>query len=256
MWIRTAFDRLTLAMEIVELTPCLHLIKPAFGQVYLRQDGSQLTMIDTGIPGSQHDLSAAFAELGYRRGDLRRVVITHAHEDHAGAAAAISRWGDAEVLAHRDDAATLRGERARSHPTLTTAERPLFDQVTATMPDLPPCPVDTELADGDTIDFGDGAHVIATPGHTDGSIAIWLPAHRVLFTGDTIANGSSGLMLGPFNTDRARARESVVRLAQTPADVVGFGHGDPLVGEDGAAAWRQLGLRCQHGPDAVPDPLR
>lgn len=242
-------------MEIVELTPSLHLIKPVSGQVYVWREGSQLTMVDTGIPGSQNEVSAAFAELGYRRGDLRRVVITHGHEDHAGAAAAISQWGDVEVLAHRDDAATVRGERARAHPNITAAERSLFDQVTATMLELPPCAVDTELVDGDTIDFGDGAHVIATPGHTDGSIAIWLPAHRVLFTGDTVANGSSGLMLGPFNTDRARARESVVRLAQTPADVVGFGHGDPLVSDAGAATWRELGLRCQHGPDAVPDPL-
>jgi glyoxylase-like metal-dependent hydrolase (beta-lactamase superfamily II) len=242
-------------MEIVELRPSVHLIKPVFGQVYVWQDGSQLTMVDTGVPGSQGDLSAAFAELGYRRGDLRRVIITHGHEDHAGSAAAVRQWGDVEVLAHRDDVATIRGERARAHPTLTPAERPLFDQVTATMPVLPPCAVDTELIDGDTIDFGQGAHIIATPGHTDGGIAIWLPAHRVLFTGDIVANGSSGLLLGPFNTDRAQARESVVRLAQTPADVVGFGHGDPLVDDVGATAWRALGLRCQHGPDAVPDPL-
>jgi len=136
-----------------------------------------------------------------------------------------------------------------------TAERPLFDQVTATTPDLPPCPVDTELADGDTVDFGDGAQVIATPGHTDGSIAIWVPGHGVLFTGDIVANGPSGLLLGPFNTDRARARESLAALAQTPAQVVCFGHGDPLVGGAGATAWRELGVRCQAGPDAVPDPL-
>jgi glyoxylase-like metal-dependent hydrolase (beta-lactamase superfamily II) len=111
------------------------------------------------------------------------------------------------------------------------------------------------VVDGDTIDFGGGANVIATPGHTDGSIAIWVPRHRVLFTGDIVANGSSGLLLGPFNTDRAQARKSVVRLTQTPAAVVGFGHGDPLVDDAGATAWRQLGLRCQAGPGAVPDPL-
>lgn len=242
-------------MEIVELRPWLHLIKPVFGQVYLWQDGSQLTMIDSGIPGSEDHLSAAFAELGYDRSDLRRLIITHGHEDHAGSAAAVRRWGDVEVLAHRDDAAVIRGERERAHPILTPAERPLFDQVTGTMPSFPPCVVDTELVDGDIIDFGDGARVIATPGHTDGSIAIWIPAHHVLFTGDTIANGSSGLLLGPFNTDRASARESVVKLAQTPADVVGFGHGDPLFDEAGIAAWHELGARCQHGPHGVPDPL-
>jgi glyoxylase-like metal-dependent hydrolase (beta-lactamase superfamily II) len=241
--------------EVVELTPRLHLIKPRFGQVYLWRDGSQLTMVDTGISGSQDDLAAAFAELGYRRSDLQRVVITHGHEDHAGSAAAVRGWGDVQLLAHRYDAPIIRGMRSRAAPSLTPAERPVFDQVASMVPALPPCAVDSELAHGDTIDFGDGAQVIATPGHTDGSISIWLSAHRVLFTGDIVANGSSGLMLGPFNTDRVQARESVVRLSRVPAGVVCFGHGDPLAGDVGATAWRELGLRCQQGPDAVPDPL-
>lgn len=242
-------------MEIVELRPHLHLIKPSFGQVYVWQDGSQLTMVDTGVPGSEGELSAAFAELGYQRGDLRRLIITHGHEDHAGAAAVVRGWGDVEVLAHRDDAATITGQRPRAHPNLTAAEQPLFDQVTVTMPDLPPCAVDTALVDGDTIDFGGGAQIVGAPGHSDGSIAIWLPKHRVLFTGDSVASGPARLLLGPFNTDRARARKSMVKLTQIPAEVVCFGHGDPLADEAGAAAWLQLGLHCQAGPDAVPDPL-
>ena len=62
-------------------------------------------------------------------------------------------------------------------------------------------------------------------------------------------------MLGPFNTDRARARESMVKLTQIPAEIVCVGHGDPLADEAGTAAWRELGLRCQAGPDAVPHRL-
>jgi hypothetical protein len=42
----------------------------------------------------------------------------------------------------------------------------------------------------------------------------------VLFKGDIVANGSGGLCLGSFNTDRAQARRSVVALSQTPADTV------------------------------------
>jgi hypothetical protein len=44
-------------------------------------------------------------------------------------------------------------------------------------------------------------------------------------------------------------------LTQIPADVVCFGHGEPLADVASAAAWRQLGLHCQAGPDAIPDPL-
>ena len=242
-------------MEIVALGPRLHLIRPVFGQAYLWRDDDGVTLVDSGIPGSESAFAAAFDELGLRRTDLRRIVITHGHEDHMGSAAALRAWGEVSVFAHRGDAPIVRGLRRRAEPTLTTAERPIYAEVTANMPAVPPCAVDVELVDGDTVDFGGGARVIATPGHTDGSIAVSLPDHGVLFTGDLVANGPPGLMLGPFNTDRGLARLSFAALTQIPATTVGFGHGDPLTGPEGAAAWRRLGERCAAGPGAVPDPL-
>ena len=246
-------------MEILSLGPRLHLVRPAFGQAYLWRDDDGVTLVDTGIPGSEPAFAAAFDELGLRRADLRRIVITHGHEDHMGSAAALREWGSdiagVTVYAHRADAPIVRGLRRRAEPVLTAAEEPIFASVTAGMPSVPPCPVDVELGDGDTIDFGGGARVIATPGHTDGSIAIALPAHGVLFTGDLVTNSDGGLLLGPFNTDRGLARVSFAALSQVPATTVGFGHGDPLTGPDGAAAWRALGERCAAGPEAVPDPL-
>jgi glyoxylase-like metal-dependent hydrolase (beta-lactamase superfamily II) len=237
-------------VELVELTPRVHLIRPAFGQAYVVRDGSRLTLVDTGVPGSEADLAAAFAELGYRRGDLRRIVLTHGHEDHVGAAAALRDWGDVEVLAHGADAPVVRGERRRAEPTVTAAERPLYDQVTAAILQPPPCPVDTELTDGDTLDVGGGALVVGTPGHTDGSIALWLPEMGVLLPGDTVATGPDGPILGPFNVDRGAALASAAALAALPAAVVGVGHGDPVLD---AGAWRAFAALCAEG--AVPDPL-
>ncbi len=93
--------------------------------------------------------------------------------------------------------------------------------------------VDRELADGDALDFGGGARVVHVPGHTDGSIAVHLPCHGVLFTGDTVA-GVGRVMPGVFNTDRARLVRSVRRLASLAPSTVCLGHGDPLT-EDAAA---------------------
>jgi glyoxylase-like metal-dependent hydrolase (beta-lactamase superfamily II) len=87
--------------------------------------------------------------------------------------------------------------------------------------------VDLELNDGDVLDFGGGAHVLAIPGHTEGSIAVHLPEHGVLFAGDTIANVGS-VMLGVFNQDRARAVASFKRLAALDVATACFGHGDPI----------------------------
>ena len=94
-----------------------------------------------------------------------------------------------------------------------------------------------KVGDGDALPFGGGAVVVAAPGHTDGSIALHLPGPRVLFTGDAVANVGR-TMLGVFNTDRARAIDSLRRLAELPCDTVLFGHGDPVV-DGGSAALRE-----------------
>ena len=75
-------------------------------------------------------------------------------------------------------------------------------------------------------------HVLEIPGHTEGSIAIHLPAHGVLFTGDTIANVGS-VMLGTFNQDRARTVASFQRLAALEVETACFGHGEPIVSASG-----------------------
>jgi glyoxylase-like metal-dependent hydrolase (beta-lactamase superfamily II) len=76
--------------------------------------------------------------------------------------------------------------------------------------------------------------VIATPGHTDESIAVHLPEPGVLFTGDTVAHTQGQAMLGVVNIDRAQTADSFRRLAQVDPELVCVGHGDPII--DGAAA--------------------
>jgi glyoxylase-like metal-dependent hydrolase (beta-lactamase superfamily II) len=72
--------------------------------------------------------------------------------------------------------------------------------------------------------------VIWTAGHTPGSIALRHGERGVLFTGDTAAERGGAVFLGPFNTDRERAKESFRRLAEPGVTTVCFGHGDPLLG--------------------------
>ena len=194
---------------------------------------------------------------GPARADLRRIVITHGHEDHMGSAAALRGWRGRRVTvyAHRADAPIVRGlaptRRTRAHRGRRADPR----SRRRGMPPVPPCPVDVELGDGDTIDFGGGARVIATPGHTDGSIAVALPRARGAVHRRPRRELTTGAPARAVQ-HRPRAGPRLVRRAlPDPAATVGFGHGDPLAGPDGAAAWRELGERCAAGPDAVPDPL-
>ena len=242
-------------MEIRQILPQLYLILPTFGQVYLWREEQELTLVDSGVPGSGAEIAKAFAELGFRRQQLRRIVLTHCHEDHAGAAAEMRGWANVEVLVHRLDAPVVRGERPYSAPMLTERERPFYENVASPTRMVPACGVDTELADGDLIDFGGGAHVIETPGHTEGSIAIWLPENAVLFTGDLMANPNGSVILGPFNVERSEARDSFIRLTGLPAQTICFGHGDVLTGASGAQRWSDLREDCREGSQGVPDPL-
>ncbi|MBG0562230.1 MBL fold metallo-hydrolase [Actinoplanes aureus] len=229
-------------MEIVRLEPRLVMLAFPVGQAYLWHGPGGLTLIDTSLPGSGPQIAGAIEELGYRRRDLRRLLLTHHHEDHVGSAAEVAAWGDVEVVAHHLDAPVIRGEADGPPPVLSGWERELFDQVQAGMThdEVAPVRVDREAGDGDEIDLGGGVRAVcvAVPGHTPGSVAYHLPEARVLFTGDTIARGPDGnVMLGVFNADPDLAAASFRRQAGLDVDIACFGHGAPVT-ERATAALR------------------
>ncbi|MEU9356328.1 MBL fold metallo-hydrolase [Streptomyces griseoloalbus] len=255
-------------MDVIELLPRLHLLRFPVGQAYLWRDGREgrdggLTLIDAGPAGSGTPIAEALTALGRHPRDVRRIVLTHFHEDHAGGAAEVAALTGAEVLAHRLDAPHVLGDVPGPPPVFEDWERPLHERAVRLLPppDFEHPAQVTELLDGDVLDLGGGAHVVHVPGHTHGSIALHLPRHGVLFTGDTVAASpvDGTVMPGVFNLDRRQVVTACHRLAALGAEVACFGHGDPVTARaaralraaaDGADADESAAEGTPDGPDA------
>ena len=228
-------------MEVIE---GVHTIEGlGVGRAYLYQEADRLTLIDTGLPGSVERVFGAIERIGRRPEDLRQIVITHHHRDHTGALAGVVERTGAQVLVHALDAPVVRGERPPPGPSGRGVWRLVNPLLARGNRGAPPARVDRELADGDEIELDSGARVLHVPGHTAGSIALYLPGRRVLFTGDAAANA---LGLGPpsgpfglFNEGRAQCAASFRKLAELDFDAAFFGHGKPL-DRDASRAFRRL----------------
>jgi glyoxylase-like metal-dependent hydrolase (beta-lactamase superfamily II) len=214
-------------VSIHSLNDQLSLIQLGNFQAYLWRDPDGVTLVDSGADGTTRELLESLGELGMRPGDLDRVVLTHFHDDHAGGAALLAEHG-VQIVAHAGDAPIIEGAAVRPEPNFTPEERELHAVVAAGLEQAPAVGVDVVVTDGDELPIGQGAVVIGIPGHTDGSIGLFLPNERVLFTGDTAAEYQGEAVVGVFNLDRRATQASFRRLAENDAEIVCFGHGRPL----------------------------
>lgn len=225
-------------MSIHEIRPHLYRLVLGRYQAYLWADAEGTTLIDTGEPGSMPMIADALREIDLDLPAVDRIVLTHFHDDHVGAAADVVARSGAEVIAHRNDVPVIQGEASGPPPNLSEFEKELHAQVAAGLQPAPPVRVDRPVGGGDVLEFAGGAHVIPTPGHTNGSIALHLPTHGVILTGDIAAEHAGEVMLGVFNLDTTEAAASFRRLADLDVDVACFGHGEPVT--DASHRFRQV----------------
>lgn len=186
-------------------------------------------------------LERALAEAGRTFADVRSIVATHAHPDHLGLADRLRAEHGIPIALHRVEDAFVR------HPTRpdpeTSAERwgvPLerrAELAGAADPRAIPARsgADVVLEDGDRLDIpGREVRVVATPGHTAGSICLHDATAGLFFSGDHVLPGvNSGLGIGGFAGDDdviAIALASYERVAAYDADLVLPGHGAPFAG--------------------------
>ena len=180
-----------------------------------RDPDGTVTLVDAGLGlrWARRKLRAGLDAIGARRGDVRRIVVTHAHSDHAGGLAAIVEHTGADVLSHEREAVYLRDGKA---PRSRAGRRGSFRKVTVT----------EDFLDGAVLPVAGGLRVVHTPGHTPGHVSLLHEPTGVLVTGDALYNVRGVRYLpGLLCTDPELSRKSADVLGDLDFEVAAFAHG-------------------------------
>ncbi len=214
-------------VTVEQLTDWLYCLRTSVVQVYAIQQSKGFVLIDSGVGGYAHAYLEALAGVaGSAPEDVRvsEIFLTHGHEDHSGSAAELAKMTGARVRGPALDADVIEGRAVRQPPQLLAWEIPLFEKY-GTVSAAPPVQLDELVEAGSQLGWERVGQIVAAPGHTVGSVAVFLPEDHVLIAGDAIASIDGEPILGAFNTNPALAQASFRRLAQLDANLVCFGHG-------------------------------
>ncbi|WP_427110130.1 MBL fold metallo-hydrolase [Lysinibacillus xylanilyticus] len=193
---------------------------------YFVEEESELTLIDAALPYSAKSIIKAAESIGK---PITKIIITHAHSDHIGALDTLKELlPDSQVCISSRDALLLEGNSTLLPNEINTPIRGGIPKNIKTKPDL-------LLEEGDRVG---SLEVIATPGHTPGSITLFDTRNRSLIAGDALVTRGKLIVTGMMNPlfpfpalatwDKSTALKSAIKLRSLDPSLLAVGHGKML----------------------------
>ncbi|MCZ8513166.1 MBL fold metallo-hydrolase [Paenibacillus filicis] len=213
---------------------------------YLVEEHDSLTLIDAALPFSSKGILQAAASIGK---PIKRILLTHAHEDHVGALDAVKQ-ASPELLVHisHRDAPLMAGDCTLAPDEPNTPIRGGVPKKLNTRADI-------LLRDGDRIG---SLLAVSAPGHTPGSMAYLDTRNNILIAGDAFQTRGGIAVSGklkpwfPFPAmatwHKQTALDSARKLKDYHPSLLAVGHGrmlkqpDAAIGRAIAEAEAQLGI--------------
>lgn len=206
-----------------ELFPGLYVITRAATNCYLIESApGELTLIDTGMPGTEKTILKAVAELNYQAEQIKHILITHADIDHVGSLAKLVNLTGATVYSGKESVQYIESGKAPPHvPAIMATIMNNFQQVAK---------VDVTVDDNETIAIADGILAIHTPGHTPDNYNFFWQKEGVLFAADLFLTitGSVTLSPGVINWDSTILKKSAIKALELAPKYICPGHGQPV----------------------------
>lgn len=228
---------------LTSVTERIHLARTPLVNWTLVSDDTGAILIDAGFPGHRDDVLWSLRQLGFGPGDVRAILLTHAHIDHFGAAIWFAKTHQTPVYCHVAEVAHARRDYLEQASPLAIASqawrpnwlawsaqvavkgglvrdgipgtRALTPQIAETLPGRPVA--------------------LPTPGHTSGHCSFVVDS--VLVAGDALVTGhpllprhGPQLLPSMFNHDDAGCRASLGALGTAGTELLIPGHGDLWIG--------------------------
>jgi hydroxyacylglutathione hydrolase len=212
-------------------------LKLGVNSSYLIRGVKGIVMVDAGMPGKIRAFKRKLARLYIKPKDIKLIVLTHSHFDHAGSAKDIKEFTGAKIVIHESEKVFLENEGFASIKGVSTwgkiTEKLLFPLFRSGKFDRPSADLVINSEEMSLDEYGIDGKIIHTPGHTQGSISILLDTGEA-FVGCMAQSGlpfrfRPGLPI--YAHDINKVMESWKMLIDRGARIIFPGHGKPFPAE-------------------------